>query len=198
MGRRIMRRNSLNIIVSDELFSPVLLGAVFVLGGFSGFLIARFGTHDGRIASYLLDYFSAVGGAEGLRVNFLSVGWDIVRWPLIVMLLGMSRAALIAVPALIFLRALLLSHAITVFTVLFHLKGLLIALTVFGLSAFLVFPAIYAIGCDSMRFHGAGLFEKEKLPTLLCCVICVCTAAVLQWSMIPTAVIAVCHRFFTL
>jgi len=196
-------RTLLNSVFPDELFFPLLLGSAFVLGGVLGFLTGFAGGRENKLGPYLLDYFNAAGATGSLRVNVLSVIWDVLRWPLFAILLSMSRVGLVAIPMLLFFRAFLLSHAISVFAALFRVEGLIAALAVFGVPAFLIVPMIYAVSCEGMRMLIGGGYgaltwlRREKFSMLLCYFLGICAATILQWCVMPMAVSAVCHRFFT-
>ena len=202
MRRRTIYRTRPKTVLPDEQFFSLLLGGSFLLGGVLGFLISFTGAHNAELADYLLDYFFAVGAAESWSISVLSGIWNVLRWPFFAFLLGISKVGLVAIPALLFFRAFLLSNAISVFMTLFQLKGLVVSLVVFAIPTLLIVPLIYAIGCECMRTlvsGGRGIFlwlQREKLFLLLNCFLCVCAAIVLQQRVMPLALSAVCQHFF--
>lgn len=194
-----MQRTISKPVFGDDLLGPILLGGAFLFGVASGFLVACSGVRGSGAAAYLEAYFSSISAAESLEISALSVLWDILRWPaLLVLLLAAGRIGLAAAPVLLFFRGFLLSHAITVFVVSFGVNGLFLASGIFGVSAFLVVPLMYAIGCDGLR-NGrnlSGWISRDKFPLLLLCVVCVFAAAVLQGAVMPTVISALCRRLF--
>ena len=186
-------------------------GAVFVLclpyacGITGGFFMALLGDMSAAFSEYLEQYLLAYGSGGG-ELPPVALIWDCVRWPLLTFILGISPVGIIGIPAILFSRGFLLSYAITVFSRLFSLDGILTALILFGVSAFLVVPVMFVIGSCSFRMlleRRSGIVEQgagslAHAAYLLPCAGLVGLAFVFQWSLMPSLLSAVCARIFML
>ena len=186
--------------------SLLILGSCFFLGMLSGLLFATLGAPGPELTEYLEAYFQAAGTGGGIRPAAWSVMWDVIRWPAVAVVFGLTALGGVCIPALLVARGFLLSYAICLFLRLFGGRGLLAALAVFGVSALLVLPALFAVCQDAfssaLARGGAGLGEggvfspRRKLGALLPSAGLLAAAAVLQWTVMPALLRAVCAQFF--
>lgn len=188
-----------------ELLSLLILGGCFFLGMLTGLFFATLGEASEELSSYLRDYFQSAGGTGAWRPAIWSVIWDLVRWPLASLVLGFTALGVVCVPALLIARGFLLSYSVSLFLCLFGDGGLWAALAVFGVTALLVLPALFAVSCDAFRSSLARLGHsqemavislRQKLAMLVPSAGLVAVAAVLQWTVMPALLEAVCVRFF--
>lgn len=191
MRKRLLRQRLPAVHFLDRSFFSVLLCICFGLGALIGFLLGFFSRESGSLSAYLQNYFSVIADNDAFSVNLWLTVWEIVRWPLLAVILGMTRINFIALPALLFVRAFLLSHAITVFSVLFGRNGFLVSLLVFGITALLVIPVCFVICCDNLQKNGFAL-SRERLPVYLVCTGLLALATAMQQSLIPSLISAFC------
>ena len=188
-----------------ELLSLLILGGCFFLGMLSGLFFATLGEASVELSDYLQSYFQAAGGSGAWRPAIWSVIWDLVQWPLASLVLGLTALGVVCVPALLLARGFLLSYSVSLFLRLFGGGGFCAALAVFGVTALLVLPALFAVSCDAFRSSLArlGRYQEtavislhQKLTMLIPSAGLLAVAAVLQWTVMPALLEAVCARFF--
>ena len=195
-----MKRDLLRKKFPDGLFPVVLLSVVFLMGLICGFLLALLNGQSETLTAYLQRYLHSLGESGGISVTLWSVIWDVVQWPLLLFCLGATQFCVIAVPMAMFLRAFLLSYAISVFVQLFAGSGLLLALASFGIIAVLVIPVLFVIAVTGMEFagrrnHGNSSileFSRERLTVFLVCVGVLIFAVFIQWTIMPPLLTLVC------
>lgn len=161
----------------DGLFTGRLPALIFLTGCFCiglvlGCVFASFLPQgdDIGLSSYLEGYFSAVGDVGAVRPHFLATFWEVVRWPLSVGILGLTAFGVLAVPAVFCVRGFLLSYTASVFILIMGSEGLVPALAVFGLSAFLSVAALFIAGMDAfalgLTFIGSVQCENKERTAL--------------------------------
>lgn len=180
----------------------VVLSVCFFLGGVAGCVLA--GKVDGggseSLAAYL-DGFLAVAGTEGVSgPALLPLIWEVVRWPLLTVLLGFTALGLLGIPILFLARGFLLSFAIASFTRGIGSAGGLMAAAVFGLSGLFSIPALFVLGVQGVNaarsLAGRALGEgKRSAPFgkayFLRCGVCgaaFCVCVLLEYLAVPALV----------
>lgn len=183
----------------SELQSALLcLTVCFAVGSAGGCIFAgRLGADtQTRLLVYFESYFAAIiDENEALSLSSFSAVWEILRWPLLTFLLGFTALGVVGLPAVFCARGFLLSYAAAVLVRLYGLTGLAVSLAVFGVSAFLVLPALFTLGVDSFRGAGALAVKqtgdgrqsslRRRLFRAGCCGALLAVASVLQLRLTP-------------
>lgn len=178
-----------------------MLAVCFSLGALGGFLFSALGVGSGELTDYLRGYFQSAGqgGAEpSLAANV----WDLIRWPLAAFLLGLVPLGVVGVPLLIGVRGFLLAFAAATFARLFHLPGVAVALTAFGMTLLIAVPVLFVVAADAFRqslsrLPGAAstpVHWAERARALTPCAGLLVLAVALQQTVMPALFSAVCAR----
>lgn len=190
-----------NLELQSALFC---LTVCFAVGGVGGCIFAgRLGADtQTRLLDYFSSYFAAFDGNEPLSLSSLSAVWEILRWPILTFLLGFTALGVVGLPAVFCVRGFLLSYAAAVLVRLYGVTGLGVSLAVFGVSAFMVLPALFILGVDSFRGAGAMAVKQagdsrrnppdrqRRLLRAGCCGVLLALAAVLQLRLTPVLLTA--------
>lgn len=180
------------------------LTVCFAVGGAGGCVFAgRLGTEiQTRLLDYFSDYFAVLNGNTTAGFSSLSAVWEILRWPLLTFFLGFTALGVIGLPAVFCVRGFLLSYAVAVLVRLYGTGGMAVSLAVFGVSGFLVLPALFILGVDSFRGAGAMAVkltgdskrtsppEQGRLLRAGCCGALLVAASVLQLHLTPVLLTA--------
>lgn len=208
MMGRFARRTVVNPVEGDgELFSLLFLGAFFFLGLLFGLLFAALGEASPELSNYLQEYFQAVCAEGGWRPALWSVVWDLVRWPLAALAFGLTTLGVVCIPGLLLVRGFLLSYSVSLFLRLFGGAGMLAALAVFGVTALCTLPVLMAVSGEAFRASLGRMGEPgsrlvvslhQKLAVLIPSAGLLVFGTVLQWTVMPAVLDAICTRFFAL
>lgn len=181
----------------------IVLLVCFFIGAFCGGALAALNDSGDELSSYLYDYFS-MAAQKKINVSFFSVLWDCVKWPLLTVVLGFTVLGAIGIPVLFAVRGFLFSFTVCTFGALLGGDGAAAAAVLFSVTALLVLPVLFMVGCEGLRVScrnlpnstgtGSNRFQPEiLLPGIG--VLAIATA--LQWTVVPTVLSAVCSRIFT-
>lgn len=203
------RRKKWNVdLLSGRTAALILLSVLFLIGGIAGCFFAGLIRDTGDVlADYLwgcLDQLSQ----SGISGRFLSVLWEIVRFPLLTVLLSFTALGVVGLPFLFAVRGFLLCYAISVFYRLFGAEGLILALVLFGLSAFIWLPVLLLLGRQG--WLGAyGLLRRAmgdgRCPLgyngryFTCCGLCaaaLCLCAGMEYLAVPILLQRITGAFF--
>ena len=181
----------------------IVLLVCFIVGALGGFFLAFLNESSLNLKGYISDYFDLAAQGE-LGTTLFSVLWDCIRWPLAIVLFGFTSVGVIAIPVLMTVRGFLLSYSAASFGVLLGKNGVAAAGVLFAVTAVLVLPVLFMLGCEAlrsacMRLPGAvGSAEKHcRLEILLPGAGVLFIAAALQWTIMPKLLSAVCFRLFS-
>lgn len=191
-----------DLLSSGRVAALLLLSSAFLLGGLAGCLLAKRAGGAGADAlnDYLQGYLSAAGTADVARPGALCVLWQVVRWPLLAVVLGLTPVGLPGIPLLFLARGFLLSFAIASFFRVLGLSGLAMAFALFGISGLISVPVLFVLGVQSFLSAGAVtgrlLGESGRLPLLdrgcllRCCVCAVslCGCGLIEYCGVPVIV----------
>ena len=186
----------------DGLTRLAVLSVCFGLGALGGFLFSALSGDSPELLDYLRQYFQSASEGGGLELSLGAVIWDLVRWPLMVFLLGLIPAGAVGVPLLMGARGFLLAFAATTFARLFHLPGLAAALTAFGVTVLVAVPVLFVVAEDAFRqslsrLPGAvsvPVHWSERARALAPCAGLLVLAVALQQTVMPALFSAVCAR----
>lgn len=196
------KRVKLNLISGDAV-AILLLGMMFMLGGLGGCLAAGFIDGESGVAleEYLNTYLTlAQAQGENARVNLGAVVWDLIRFPLAVLLFGFTALGVVSIPVVFCVRGFLLSFSVACFFRLFGWMGCVPAALLFGLPALLWAPSFFVLGmqamggaCDMLR-RGRGedcnpsFFRMHYWQRCALCVLMLAACAVLEYLALPALV----------
>ena len=157
--------------MSGRLPALIFLAACFAAGLIAGCVFASYLGQDAgvHLSSYLDGYFSLLKQDEADWPSLGAVFWEVLRWPLFAGVLGVTAFGAVAVPVVFCVRGFLLSYAVSVFLQLFGSDGLLLAVSIFGISAVLSVTALFVIGLDAFEWgrtltNGVRYDGKERAP----------------------------------
>lgn len=204
MKRR--RRVKLDLL-SGGAAAVLLLGALFLLGGVAGCMMAGgiHGEAGDALQEYLKTYLTLAGG-DAVEVHFWEVVWEQLQLPVALLLLGFTAIGVIGIPLLFAVRGFVFSFCVACFCRLFGMSGLVPALFLFGLPALVWAPALFVLGGQTLgasysmlcRCMGdsrsPGFFEGTYWFR---CALCAGAAAVciaLEYWVLPSLVGA-CAKF---
>lgn len=198
MGKRVVK--IWDLPSSGSAAALLILSIAFLLGGLAGCLLADQVGGDGGdlLSDYLEGYLSAVSSSGAAKPEVLSLLWEIVRWPLLVIALSLTPLGLLGIPVLFLVRGFLLSFAIASFFRVMGGLGLALAFVVFGLTGLICVPVLFILGIQGFLSASAMLGrlmgESKRLPlwdrmALLRC--CVCAAALCVCGFIEYCVVPV-------
>lgn len=194
MGRR--RKWKVDLL-SGRAAGLLLLSALFLIGSVVGCVCAGcVEDPDGTLADYVRGCLSALSLGQ-MEVGFFSALWEISKVPLAAFLLGLTALGVIGLPVLFALRGFLLCYAVSAFFRLFGWNGLLAALVLFGLSAFVWLPVLLHLGTQGLlsaygllrRTMGEGRYPLRLNGGYLIgggiCALALCLCACVECFAIP-------------
>ena len=148
------------IALSDELYAPGFLpvlaicSACFLAGGLLGclFISNLSNTICEKLAAYLRNFLH-LAQCGGLNVpSLLSLLWEYIRWPLLVLLLSFTTVGIVGVPILFTVRGFFFAFSIASFVRVLGAAGCLLALALFGLTGLFAIPVFFVLGIHAMLF----------------------------------------------
>lgn len=122
----------------------VFLCVCFVIGAITGSVVAANGGDSGQIVSLVADY------AVLEDINFWNVLFNILRFPIIVIICGLCVFGTVLIPIVIAVRGFMLLFTITTFVRLFGGSGLLYSLSLFGIQCLFVLPCILLLAAQGI------------------------------------------------
>lgn len=124
----------------------VLLAGLFALGGVAGCVSAGL-IHDpgGDLLNYVRGYL-ALAAEDRASTYFLNVFWQLVRVPVLTLILGLTALGVVGIPMLFAAKGFALCYAVSAFYRLLGPVGLAPAFVLFGLSALVWLPAFLGLG----------------------------------------------------
>lgn len=186
----------------DGLTQLAVLAICFAVGTMGGFFLSVAGGEEPELLDYLGRYFQSASQGNGITPALGSTIWDLGRWPAIVFLLGLTSLGVVGIPMVVGMRGFLLSYAATTFARLFHLPGVMAALTAFGVTALVSVPILFIVAADAFRqslsrLPGAPASPdhwSQRTAVLAPSVGLLVLAVALQQTVMPALFSAVCTR----
>lgn len=174
----------------------------FLLGGVAGcVLCANVGGGGGESLTSYMEGFLTLAKADGVTPPaLLPLLWEVLRWPLITIVLGFTALGVVGIPILFSIRGFLLSFAIASFSRIFGTSGGLMATVVFGVSGLFSIPALFALGVQGFaaarNLAGRALGEGGRSSPFgkayfLRCGVCAaafCVCILLEYLAVPAIV----------
>ncbi len=164
-------------------FGLLICGAMFLCGCIIGTFSAGFVKDGTKLSAILTEYLSFYinGGTD--KPDFFTAVIDAYKYHLSAVFLGLSVLGVLCIPLLSAVRGFMLSYSISAIVRLLGGKGALLALSVFGIRAFITIPCffilcVYAYASSTYIFRQA--FSKNmkitaspfNSRTLIACGIC--------------------------
>lgn len=154
--------------VPEEQILPALavLSVSFFVGGMAGCFLSTFVAGEGQesLKAYLDSFLSLAQTGELSAPGMAVQLWDLLRWPLLTLLLGFTALGVLGLPLLFAVRGFLLAFSIAAFVQIFGSAGCLLAFLIFGIGGAISVPALFVLGTQSLtasrklasRFLGEG------------------------------------------
>ena len=174
-----------------------LLAGSFCAGSVLGCVAAGwFRDPGGELSDHVYAYLAAA--TEKLFVpGYFAAFWQTVRLPLMVAVLGFSALGVLGIPVLFLFKGFALCYAVSVFYRLLGPEGIVPAVILFGMSAFVWLPVLLRLGGRGL-VGSYGLLRRAagdgKFPMgynggfLVCCGICaaaLCLCAGMECLVVP-------------
>lgn len=121
-------------------------------GGLLGCICAHFMATDDSLAIslYIQKFASSISEGDVAMPKLLASSWSILRWPLIVCLLGFSSYNMILIPVVFIFRGFFLAFCITSFVEILGSAGLLVSVILFGVESLICIPILFIIAMQIM------------------------------------------------
>lgn len=181
-----MNRRFTFVITDDKTGSLpglIICGALFLCGCVAGSFSAGFVTDGSALTGYFAEYLTMAREGTFTDPTMSASFVNTFRYPLLVFAMGLSIPGLLAVPVLCAMRGYTLAFSVAVIVRLYGSGGILLALSIFGLSALLTVPCFLILA--SQAFRGSCLLTVSVIkPSMrpgsspynfkyfLCCLIC--------------------------
>lgn len=190
--------------VPEERILPALIivSASFLLGGLAGCLMSTFvgGAGQESLRAYLESFLSTAQNSGAAAPALTVQLWDILRWPVLALLLGFTALGVLGLPVLFAVRGFLLAFSIAAFVRIFGSAGCLLAFLIFGVGGGFSVPALFVLGVQGLgaartlasRFLGEGKAPSPygRAYFLRCggCAAALCVCVVLERFAVPALV----------
>lgn len=178
----------------------IILSVLFLIGGLAGCSLINQtdGIGEAAVGEYIEGYLSSTLSGDVSMPAFLFLVWKTVRWPLFLVVLGLTPIGLVGIPVLFLIRAFLLSFSIAAFFHILGTQGLILGFVLFGLSGAIQIPVFFVLGIqcflnscsivsqlvgDSKR---SLTFDKVQLIRYLICFAAVIICCVIEFYAVPT------------
>lgn len=194
MGRRKKWKVDL---LSGRAAALILLSGFFLAGSVAGCVCAGLiDDSGGALLGYVRGYLELLA-QDGVPGRFLSVLWEMSRFPLAAFLLGFTALGVVGLPVLFAVRGFLLCYAVSAFCRLLGSGGLLPGFVLFGFSALVWLPVLFQLGVQGLlgsygllrRAMGDGRYPlRYDGGYLACCGMCaaaLCLCAGMEYLAVP-------------
>lgn len=134
--------------LAGETPALAVLSISFFLGSISGCLLAASVDGGGgeSLTTYLAGFLTLAREDGVVSPSLLPLLWEVLRWPLLAIVLGFTALGVVGLPVLFSVRGFLLSFAAASFSRMFGGPGSLIAAVVFGVPCLFSIPALFILG----------------------------------------------------
>lgn len=181
-----MRKNlikNLDLQSSGMKAALFIIAFMFLIGEIAGCLLANRTEGEGKeaLTAYLYSFINAVQSGTMIKPTFASLLWKTIRWPFLAFLIGFTPLGMIGIPMLCMLRAFLLSFTVSSFFRILGTSGLLLSISIFGITGLFCIPILFVLSTQSFLNAGAiiGQISGDKRnnfrfnhSNMLC--VCIC------------------------
>lgn len=197
MGKRVVK--IWDLPSSGSAAALLILSAAFLLGGLAGCLLVNqvSGNGSDALSNYLEGYLSFAYSNGTVRPEVVFLLWEIVRWPLLVVVLSLTPLGLLGIPILFLVRGFLLSFAIASFFHVLGAVGLTLAFIVFGITGLISVSVLFDLGVQGFlsaaamvgRLMGENrrlpLFDRMILVRCCICAVALCVCGLIEYCVVP-------------
>lgn len=184
-------------LLSGRAAALLLLSGLFFVGSVVGCVTAGLVRDpSGALLHYVQNWMEQMSQG-GAAPHILSVLWETMRFPILVVLLGFTAFGVVGLPMLFAIRGFLLCYAISVFYRILGLNGLVLGFVLFGVSAFLWMPVFFQLGVQGVL--GSFVFVRRARGDTRCSLRChgvffaccalsvavLCLSAALECMVVP-------------
>lgn len=149
MNKRYSRKK--DGLIPKQFSTLLFLSVCFVIGIILGCMFASYSTAraNSGLLSYIERYLTLAQEDQVEWPSLFSVFWEVSRWPLAAGVFGLTLLGVAVVPLLFLIRGFLLSYAVSIFVSVMGMKGLGLAIAIFGISALFSIAALFMIGTEA-------------------------------------------------
>jgi len=135
--------------------------AAFLVGGLCGIFAGKSlnGAGAEGLTLYLQSFLNATQGGKVASPRFIELAWTMLRWPLVLILSGMTAAGLALIPALLIGRGFLLFFA---YASLLRIISGGVVFVMLGLSALFFIPALLMLSVQSLQLAAVQRVRRER------------------------------------
>lgn len=186
--------------------SPLFFLCIFCLiGVLLGSIFAALGGKHPQLSDQLIIHFQTVAQGTPPSVSFWATIWELICWPLLLLLLSFGPPGVVGVPCVLLVRGFLLSYACSSFVSMFGLPGLGWGALYFGVSAILLLPlTLYTSNWAFVNALRACVLQDHSVKArppwsaLACCSILFGLSYFLQGHLLPFFLPKLCETLLTL
>lgn len=139
--------------------AAMLLAVLFAVSGVVGCIAAGLIRDPDAELSECLTGYLALAAEGALKPGFWGVLWRSVQFAVIAVVLGSTPLGVVGIPLLVLFQGFGSCYAVSAFYRVFGLFGLVFALILFGLSAFLWLPVLLELGVRGL-VGACGLLRR--------------------------------------
>jgi hypothetical protein len=208
MERRHFAR-ILDVPSGGLLSALTVLSAAFALGALVGCGLAASvgGNGSDVLAAYIQGYLAQAGAGAASPPELLTLVWQVIRWPLLTLLLSFTALGIAGIPILFAVRGFLFSFAVASFIRMFGAAGAWLAFLIFGISGLLAVPVLFTLGVQGLTASSAlagKTLSRGKRPSpygrayFFRCAVCVgvlTLCVLLEYIAVPALLGAMANRF---
>ncbi len=127
-------------------FGYTLLISLFI-GGILGLISAYFiaDNHNLAITLYIENFAENIANGNISMPKLLTSSWAVLRWPLIICIIGVSSFCMLLIPVVFIMRGFFLAFCISAFIHLLGCAGFFLSLILFGVESLLCIPILFMI-----------------------------------------------------
>lgn len=185
---------------------PLFFLCIFCLvGALLGSVFAVLGGAHPQLSAQLISYFQAVAQGASPSVSFWATVWDLLCWPLLLVLLSFGPPGIVGVPCVLLIRCFLLSYACSSFVAMFGLSGLGWNALFFGVSALLLLPLTLYVANWAFTNALRKCIPQESAAklnppwsALACCGALLSLSYFLQGHLLPFLLPGLCQKLLSL
>lgn len=197
-----MRKRSLRAVAvsfSEKSAVCFILVIAFFAGSIAGCALVNRVAGEGEIAlsEYFEGYFDQLSSGTIETPGLWTLLWENFRWPLFVVLLGVTPLGLLGIPSLFVVRGFLLSFSSASLFRLFGFPGTSLAFVLFGITGVLCLPVLFFYGIQGFLTSGAIIGrligEGRKRPVIDrsillrygVCTFALCVSCFMEYYLVP-------------
>jgi len=141
----------------------MFLSGSYLIGIGLGCLFASYLKIDLKnpLMTYLNEYLTLVEEKNVAFPAFLSVYWEIIRWPIGAALFGITLLSVGVIPCIFAARGFLMSYTVSMFLRLYSIRGLVPAAAFLGISSLISVISLFEIGIESFSY-GLNLCNSKS------------------------------------